>query len=382
MARERDRKLRRNRKSRGKQSKSLQDRIKTGQERSKGRVRNIIEAGQDVPQYRPKDGSHILDIIPYTTGANDPVWNEGDPNYTFEYWAHTNVGPSEVMLLCIAEMFNKPCPICEHRQKLRDEGKDDDVWKKLFPKRRNMYNVVSYDRGEEEKGVQVYDVSYHYMEKNLMAISKKPSRGGKKEKTINFADEENGRSITFTIEPAKSKNDYPDFVGHTFDEREYTIKRKILKGAFVLDEIIHIPDYDELDKAYWGDEKKKGSSRGGGRKKDKGDDKLLADLLDELEDLEDREELEDFIDEHDIEVKIKKKDDEDDVKEKIEEALREEYDDDNDKGGGSDVTKKEVRKMKRRALLQLIDDEDLATDPDEADDVEELQDLIIEDLGL
>ncbi len=26
----------------------------------------------------------------------------------------------------IAEMYNKPCPICEHRQKLRDEGKDDE----------------------------------------------------------------------------------------------------------------------------------------------------------------------------------------------------------------------------------------------------------------
>ncbi len=380
MAKHRKKSLREGREDRKKKGKSLQDRIKTGQERSKGRMRNVVAPGQDVPQYRPKDGSHILDIIPYDAGKNDPIVNAGDPTYTFEYWAHTNVGPSEVMLLCLAEMYNKECPICEHRQKLREDGKDDDVWKKLFPKRRNLYNVVSYDRGEEEKGVQVYDVSYHYMEKNLMAISKKPSRGGKKEKTINFADPDDGRSITFTIEPAKSKNDYPDFVGHTFDDRDYKIKSKILNGAFVLDEIIHIPTYDEVDKTYTYKSSEKDKKRSRGKKDDDDGDDKLQELIGELEDLEDMEELEDFIEDNDLDIKIKKKDDEDDVKEKIEEALREEHE---DKGSSEpDYNKKEIKKMKRRELIELIEDEGLDVDPDDAEDKEELQELIIEELGL
>ena len=380
MAKDRKKKLKEGRRNRGKQSKKLQDRIKTGQERSKGRVRSIIASGKDVPMYRPKDGSHILDVIPYDAGPNDPLVNEGDPTYTFEYWAHVRVGPSEIMMLCLAEMYNKPCPICEHRQKLREDGADDEVWKKLFPKRRNLYNIVSYDRGEEEKGVQVYDVSYHYFEKALMAISKKPGRGGKKERTINFADPDDGKSITYTIEPAKSKNDYPDFVGHTFDDRDYEITKKILRNAFVLDEVIHIPTYDELDKAYWGDEDKRSRGKKKKGKKGKGSDDKLQDLMEEVGDLEDMDDLEDFIDDNDLDIKIKKRDEVDDVKDKIEEALREEH---GDKGESSDdYDEDDIRDMSKKELKKLIKDEDLDVDPDDADDVEELQDMIIEELDI
>lgn len=378
------RSLREGRRSRGDQSKKLEKRIKTGQERSKGRVRSIIATGKDVPMYRPKDGSHILDVVPYDAGPNDPLVNEGDPTYTFEYWAHTRVGPSEVMLLCLAEMFNKPCPICEHRQKLREDGADDDVWKKLFPKRRNLYNIVSYDRGEEEKGIQVYDVSYHYFEKQLMAISKKPGRGGRKEKTINFADPENGRSITYTIEPAKSKNDYPDFVGHTFDDRDYEISSKLLKNAFILDDIIHIPEYDELDKAYWGDDDKRSGKKGRGKKDKKKDSESseLKDLLDELEDLEEIDELKDFIESEGLDIKVKRKDDEDDVKEKIEEALRETYGGDKKGGSSDEYDEDDIRDMKKKELKQVIKDEKLDIDPDDAEDTEELQDMVIEELDI
>ncbi|GAH12103.1 unnamed protein product, partial [marine sediment metagenome] len=144
-----------------------------------------IQDELDIPIWRPKDGSHIVDVIPYDAGEYDPLVDAGDPTYTYEYWVHTNVGANNSMFLCPTEMFNDPCPICEHRQKLKEDGADDEVWSKLFPKRRNLYNIVCYDRGESDKGIQVWDVSFHYFEKLVMAISKKQDRRGGKPKTVN-----------------------------------------------------------------------------------------------------------------------------------------------------------------------------------------------------
>ena len=364
-------------------SKKLQNRLKKSQERAQGGMRSAVKADADVTLFRPKDGSHIIDIIPYLAGNNDPIVEEGDPTYTFEFWVHGSIGPDNAVMLCPQRMYNKECPICDHRQKLRDKGADEDVWKKLFPRCRHLYNVVCYDRGEEKKGIQVFDISYHYSEKHLIPLSKRPTRGGK-ERTVNFADPEDGKSITFTIEPAKTKNDYPSYVGWAFEDRDYELEDDILDAAHCLDEIIKIPTAKEITDAYWGKEGKKKSRRA--RDDDDDDSDELEGLVEEVEDMDEMDDLEDFIEEHDLDVKIKKKDDEDDVKGKILEALDEQYgeedEDDDDDDDTPDYTKKQIRKMKKKKLLQLIDDEDLDVDQDDADDTEELQDMIIEELDL
>ena len=393
------------------QSNKLEERIKKSQEQSQGKSKSILRKDKDIPTWRPKDGAHIIDVIPYTAGKLDPTVDAGDPTYTYEYWAHVRVGPNDGIYLCPTEMFNKPCPICEHRQKLREA--DDEAWKGLFPKRRNLYNIICYDRGEENKGVQVWDVSYHYFEKYVLAISRKPSRKGKRERTVNFVDVDNGKSINFTIEPAKSKNDYPDFVGHSFDDRDYKIDDEMLDGAFILDESVHIASYEEIEQAYWGEEgakKKKKKVTKGSKKKVEIEKDELGELLEELEELEDMDELKEFMRDHEIEIKIKKKDDEDTVKEKIEEALKEasededidgddddDDDDDDDEDVDEDVddedddedaddepeyTVKQIRKMKKVQLKKLIKSEELDIDIEDAEDLEELQDMVIEELDL
>ncbi len=383
--------VRSSRKKRSFQSKKLAERIKRGQKRAKGMTKNVIKDNLDIPIWRPKDGSHIIDIIPYYAGKNDPLNDEGDPTYTYEYWVHTNVGANNSMFICPAEMQNKKCPICEHRQKLKEDGNDDAAGK-LWPKRRNLYNIVCYDRGEADKGVQVWDVSWHYFEKLVMAISEKQDRRGGT-KTINFADPESGKSISFTIEPAKSKNDYPSFVGHAFDDRDYEIEDDILDETQVLDEIVTMPDYEAIDTAYWGDKDRnerssRGRSRGSSRRPAKDDTPDIDDLLDDLEDCESLEDLEDFIEENDIDVKVGRRDDEEDVRDKIKDWLEDEYgaSGDDDKGGdddgGGDYTEDEIINMSEKKLARLIDDEGLDIDPDEFDDVEDLQDEVLDALGL
>lgn len=378
--RKKEKSLSKSRSRRKFQGDKLEKRVKTGQDRRQSLSKNILKTEVDAPMYRPKDGQHILDVVPYMAGEHDPLCEDGDPTYSFEYWAHTNVGQNNAMLLCPMEMYGDPCYICDHRERLRQKGADEEKWKPLYPKRRNLYNILCYDRGEEKKGIQIWDVSYHYFEKFILAISKKPSRQGKKSKTINFAHPKKGKSITFTIEPPKSKNDYPTFLGHTFDDRDYKISQDTLAEAFVLDEIVHIPDEDEIKRTFLG-KKGKGddsSSSGGGE-----DNEELDELKEELEDIGDYDDFKDFIEEHDLDIKIKKKMDEDDIRDKVVEALEEKFEEGEGEGGDDDKhTVDDIRDMKKKGLLKLIDEEDLDVDPDDADDTEELQDLIIEEMEL
>jgi len=314
--------------------KKLQNRVKKGYDRKDGGGKSYLKMPDKVSEWRPGNGSHIIDIIPYDAGKLDKLVNEGDPTYTLEVHIHRGVGPSEEWYVCPQEMTGKPCPICEHRKKLRDQGADKDKWKELFPKKRNLYNIVCYDSREEiKKGVQIWNVPYFYFEKSLLAIAKKPQRAGSKSKVepfVPFSDPDEGKSINFTIEKPKSKDDFPSYVGHSFEDRDYEIEDKILDAAVCLDDLIVIEDYDTISEAYWGSEGEKSSRRSKrGKKSDAANVDELRDLLDEVEDIDDWDDLEEFIDENNIEVGDDEDeledqfDDEDELKEAIIESLEE-----------------------------------------------------------
>lgn len=356
-------------------SKKLMKRTRKSQKRARGRGRSVIDKSLDIQPLRLKDGDHALDIIPYIAGKHDE--QPGDPAYTFEYWYHRDVGPGNVWALCLAETFGQACPICEDRQRKREN--DEGGWEKLWPKRRNLYNVFCYDHGEEDKGVQILDISWHYLEKHLAKRSDKKNRSTGKSKVINFSspDQKEGKTVTFEIEPAKSKNDYAEFLNHDFDDRDYDISKKTLSQAHVLDEIIVIPTYEEVEEMYYGTSGKK-------KDEEKGDD--LEGLLDEVKDMDEMEDLEEFIDEHDLSVKIKKKHDEDDVKKMIKKEIKDRIQEEEEKEGEEDEKEKydedEITEMKKSKLKKVIEKEELDIDPndDDFDDIDDLRDAVLEAL--
>ena len=384
----------------------LMKRVRISKKRAKGLGKNVLKPGLDIPMYRPGDGGHIIDIIPYITGKNDPVLSKGKDNYTYEYYCHRNVGIGDLWFICLAQTYGKPCPICEHRDKLREKGASKKTFKPLFPQRRNMYNVVSYDRGEERKGVQLWDVPWFYSEKHIQAIAIKTDRRGR-EKETNFAHSEKGKSIQFTIEPPKGKEDYASYEGWSFEDRDYVIKNSTLDGAHVIDQIVYVPSYKELKEAYW---------KGKSHTKDDDDsdmDEKFQELMDEVEDLEEMEDLEEFIEENELQIKVKKSDDEDDVKEKIKEALEEQYsyedidddddddfddddddddfddDDDDDDDDEPKMSKKDIKalkkkigKMNEKQIQRYIKKEDIDVDTDDADDLEDLREMVLDSLGI
>lgn len=217
-----------------------------------GRFRNIFKTDiEGFKLLKLKEGEHLVDIVPYRAGKHDPVTKEGVPSYVLDLWVHRGIGATEDSFICLKLTYGKPCPICEDIARISaGEDYDEDYVKKIKAKRRCVYNMVCYDSDkEEDMGVQVYEVSHFYFEKNITVLAKK--RRGKSGANvgggIGFAHPKHGKSISFVISGQKMNTKYEGF---SFEDRDYELSKDILQQAFVLDEIIHIPDYDEVKEAY------------------------------------------------------------------------------------------------------------------------------------
>lgn len=237
-----------------------------------GKFRGILRETEGVKMWRPGEGSHIFDIIPYRTGKHDPKLPAGALAYVLDVWVHFNVGATEDSFVCPARTFSdkknplhtqERCPICEQQNELRksmerleddDEIKAmEDQIKALNPRRRVLYNVLVLDNAaEEEKGVQIWDVAHWSMERHLSVLSEKkrgPS-GAVVGGHIPFASPKTGKSVVFS---KKGKGMNTEFLGHRFEERQgYVIGPELLGAAKVLDEAINIPTYNDLYLAYHG----------------------------------------------------------------------------------------------------------------------------------
>ena len=88
-------------------------------------------------------------------------------------------------------MFGKPCFICQAQGELYDEG-DRESAKKLYPQQRVVYNVIDLDA--PEKGIQVWEAPYYWVENELRKLAAAKSKRGQ---TILYGDYEVGKTIVF-----------------------------------------------------------------------------------------------------------------------------------------------------------------------------------------
>lgn len=209
-----------------------------------GESSDYFKKGVKIQKWTPKDGDHLINIIPYIAGENCPNQTEGHATHVLDIWVHQRVGPSSTSHICLAKNFKKPCPLCDLQREMRKDGgfSEEDI-KALQPKRRTLYNLVVLDTvTEENKGIQIWEVSFHFMEKHLAQLAKNPKTGG----FIPFQDPDTGKSISWTIEGKGGYN--KEYVGHRFVDRDSEVTDAQLEEAHTLDEIVHIPDFKELQK--------------------------------------------------------------------------------------------------------------------------------------
>ena len=239
-----------------------------------GNFKAWIEFPEEIPIWKPEAGDHVINILEFEMGDKDPcikkydkgsIFNEGDLTHMLEVAVHRNVGASKDSYVCLKQ-YGKPCPICEHRDSLWEE--DRDQAKKLYPSIRCVYNILSmYPDEDQEKGVMVWDVAPVYMEDEIQPLARMPMRnpieGIDPNPVIADPSMEFGREISFnigkkTVTINGKPTSIPDYTAHRLDIRNYDIPDDILDQVHHrLDQYIVISSYDEIYEAYWGESKKK-----------------------------------------------------------------------------------------------------------------------------
>jgi hypothetical protein len=198
--------------------------------------------------WKPGPGQHIFDILPYIAGTQNPRRKKGKAAYVVDIFVHRGVGPNEDQYVCLAKSFNEPCPICEYRaERVKEGDATEEELKALRPGRRVIYAV--WDGDDQKKGVQIYEVAHWFMENPIQSIVKKPKRGGGLSEAIDFPHPDNGKSVAFEIKAVGKNRDY---TGHQFVDRDEPIPDEILEAVPVVDELLHIPSYDEVHAAFFG----------------------------------------------------------------------------------------------------------------------------------
>lgn len=218
-----------------------------------GRFYTAPEGGQ-LKIWKCREGEHLIDIIPFIAGSNHLQVDSGKPTYVVDVWIHQKVGINENDYLCLTRNYREPCPICEFLAKKRMEAltdKEEKVLKTKDPKRRCLYNIVCYDSARErDKGVQLWEIAHFLFEKKVLAIAREPQGGG----FIPFSSPDNGKAIYFEREGSGLEN--TQYLGYKFVDRQrirdyITISNELLESAYILDELVHKPDYAEVHEALY-----------------------------------------------------------------------------------------------------------------------------------
>ncbi len=221
-----------------------------------GKSQGVFKEDSNIASWVMDKGEHLFDIIPYQAGENDPVANKGEFSYWLDIYVHRNVGPRDLQFICLEQTYNKACPICEYRNELRKDAPEGERQKEAHKKktdelnwsRRCVYNVWVQDNREEiKKGIQVLEIAHWFMEKHLAALAKVPrARGGG---YVSFAHPDKGKTVS-VIRTGVGK-DSTGYDGYQFVDRDYDIPDDILDEVYTLDDLIHVPKYQEVKDAFW-----------------------------------------------------------------------------------------------------------------------------------
>jgi hypothetical protein len=200
--------------------------------------------------YRPKDGTNHIDIIPYVVKSDKHPQKikPGYTDYLLDVWVHRRVGPSESQFLCLKKMYGKACPICEELEELKkDPDVDESIINGMRPKRRCWYNVINLDLPERDQQIQIFEEAHYLFEKEVLEKA-----GVKKDNFVVFWDIEDGKSISFRATQKKSaKGNYFEYRIDDFEDRP-KYKESIYKETFALDDLLVIPQYEDVKRSHNG----------------------------------------------------------------------------------------------------------------------------------
>lgn len=227
---------------------SMRDKVKQKAEKNMNRGGSrYLQIPADTSIFKPKKGPYNLDFLPYEVKVdNHPEVSKGDLWYQRTYFVHFNVGDGNEAAICLRTV-KKPCPICEHVKELynSDAQEDNDLAKELKAKERELYNIIDLD--DQDKGVQLFDMSYHLFGK---ALDEEINEG--EEELADFAELEGGKTLVCSFRKKKlGTNEFFEVRKIDFEDRD-DYDDDILEEVYDLDSLLNIKDYETLQKELYG----------------------------------------------------------------------------------------------------------------------------------
>lgn len=216
-----------------------------------------FQAPEGVSMFKPpKTGGFEIDILPFEVGEAAEKFKHsfaspGDLHFERTYFAHYGIGPDQDAVVCLARTFDKPCPVCEHRQELAlDPKTPDKVISALAAKERQLFLV--YDHNEPAKGVKLWEIAHWNFGRQLLAkiANASPKRKAAYQK---FADPEEGSTLRITgIEESMGGvgKPYSKYSVDEFEERSKALDDKLLDHGICLDDIVTPLSYEQLKRLF------------------------------------------------------------------------------------------------------------------------------------
>jgi len=142
------------------------------------------------------------------------------------------------MVICLSS-FGERCPICDYREKRKNAGAEKKEIKALYPSRRNLYAVISQEKGASDN-IQIFDISQFCFQKGL-----NDELEVKRENVV-FPDLEEGKTLEVRFnKETLEKNEFLKAVRYDFHDRD-AYDEAILDEVPCLDELFEHPTYAEL----------------------------------------------------------------------------------------------------------------------------------------
>jgi len=190
-----------------------------------------------------KAGTQRIDIIPFIAKKGNPYAEEGELHYERTFYTYWKLGADEKPYVCSSKTFGHKDFVREYRIKESKNPEADGTYlKSLEPKERQIFLI--YDRAEPDKGLQVWENSFHTFGKLL------DSRIDNASEDLGwdffYLLDDDGMTLRITIEEETQPFKFKKATAIDFIKRSEPVPKEIAEHGICLDDLLVELPYEKL----------------------------------------------------------------------------------------------------------------------------------------
>jgi hypothetical protein len=222
-----------------------EDRRSTARRRAEahqsGFATTLFNMPEDLSFWKLEKGKKRISIIGYVVGKGNPFADQGEFHYERTFYVYNKIGADENRYVAPGKTFNHKDFVQEWREKkAREKDADQELLKALTAKERQVFLVFDHD--EPEKGIQLFEFSYHKFGKRLDNRIKLSDES--KGWDLFYYPDEDGFMLELSVIDTGTYGLEVDQID--FEKRSKPLPDAVVNHSICLDDILRELSYDEL----------------------------------------------------------------------------------------------------------------------------------------